>query len=310
MKLFKNKGDIYISKSNYKSSKEERILLSLLCVIVVFTVIFLIVVANKYDFSAKKFFATDKVIQNVESEDNLAETISNISGKTNFLVLETNDSKNTIFYATIIQADGDNLAYKATTLDGQTKINGVSLNDMYNNDGVKKLHENVQDYLGIKLDYFVQFTHSSFKEFVGHLGTFIYPSSETLKFSGGVGNDQYSVRISEGEQKINAKEMSDLLRYYVNEKQNYTIPNEIILYSLIGLINEDNNEKNEKLFRLFISDTNTNITVRDFANATKNVEIFSNNSKNMKVYSCIASYDSDYNLTQSAISNIQNYYSK
>ncbi len=266
MKIFKNRGDIYISKSGYKSSKEERILLSLLGVCVAFTIVFLIVLGNKYDYSIKKFFATDKVTQIVEEDEDNTDVLPVISGKTNYLVIETNDDKNCIFYAALIQADGDNLAYKVTTLSPQTKINGQAINDIFLKDGIKKLHESVADYFGFKVDYYVQFTHSSFKDFIGYLGTFLYPSSETLKFSGGQGDDQYSVRISEGEQKLNAKTYSDLLRYYINEKQNFEIPNEIMLYSFMGLINEENNEKAEKLFRIFISDTITNITVRDYAN--------------------------------------------
>lgn len=310
MKIFKNRGDIYVSKSGYKSSKEERILLALLGVCVAFTIVFVIVLGNKYDYSIKKFFATDKVTQIVDENEDVSEQIPVISGKTNYLMIETNDDKNCVFYAALIQADGDNLAYKVTTLNPQTKIQGKTINDIFLKDGIKKLHEVVGDYFGFKVDYYVQFTHSSFKDFIDSLGTFLYPSSETLKFSGGQGNDQYSVRISEGEQKINSKTYSDLLRYYVNEKQNFEIANEIMLYSFMGLINENNNEKAEKLFRIFISDTITNITVRDYANSAEKISIFSKNTQNVKVYSCVAAYDGEYNLTQEAMSNIENYFNK
>ncbi len=46
------------------------------------------------------------------------------------------------------------------------------------------------------------------------------------------------------------------------------------------------------------------------ANSAENISIFSNNTENIKVYSCVASYDTEYNLTQEAMSNIENYFNK
>ena len=60
MKLFKNRGDIYISKSTYKSSTEERVLLILLAIIIVFTIVFSAVLVHKYS-SVKEFFGGDEV---------------------------------------------------------------------------------------------------------------------------------------------------------------------------------------------------------------------------------------------------------
>ena len=52
MRIFKNRGDIYFSKTNKKKSTEQKILLIALTVIVLFSVVFMFIVGAKNDFSA------------------------------------------------------------------------------------------------------------------------------------------------------------------------------------------------------------------------------------------------------------------
>lgn len=56
MRLFKNRGDIYIPSTKFKSDLEQKILFAVLAFIVVFTIVFLAIFGIKYDFSVKKFF--------------------------------------------------------------------------------------------------------------------------------------------------------------------------------------------------------------------------------------------------------------
>lgn len=308
MRIFKNRGDIYIPKSGYKSSKEEQILLSLLGVVVVFTVAFVIIMGNRYDFSMKNFFASDKVIEE-QQEISTTATLPAISGKSNYLVVETNDKKDTVFYALLIQADRDNIAYKATILSPQTVIGTKSINQSFADGGIQGLFADMNNYFGFDINYYAHFTTSTFKDFVGDLGTFLYPSPESFKFSGGQGADEYSVRINEGESTINAKNFSNLLRYYVNEAKTYAIPNEIVLYALVGLIDEESQEDAQELFRTFIDNCSTNITVRDFASATDAMTVFTKSTDSIKVYSCVAQYDQNFTLTQESLKDIKGYFS-
>ena len=47
MRIFKNRGDIYFSKTNKKKSTEQKILLIALTVIVLFSVVFMFIVGAK-----------------------------------------------------------------------------------------------------------------------------------------------------------------------------------------------------------------------------------------------------------------------
>ena len=307
MKIFKNRGDIYIPKSNYKKSREETILKLLLVFIIIFTIVFLVLLGHKYKNPAS-FFGDGEVTttQIVINEEELPK----ISGKTNFMFLETDDEKSVIHYIILIQAEKDSKAYKVCSLSPQTKIDKESISEIYENGGGASLQTKLTEYFGFEINYFAEFDNSSFVEFGSKMGDIIYNSYEDIKFSGGSGDDKYTIRISEGEQNINSKELSNLLRYYSNEKKDYGIENEVILSALTQLFNEDNFEDSESLFRLFIKSSTNNITVRDFENAKNALMYFCYKNEDITVYSVQSKYDKKLVLTQQSVKEIKGYFSK
>lgn len=307
MKIFKNRGDIYISKAGYKSSREERILIILLVFIVAFTMAFGIVLHNKYD-SVKDFFAGDSVTV-TENNENL-EALPQISGKTNFLILETDKDETTIHYIYLLQADKDYLSYKVCALMPDMVIDGDSLMDIYSIGGGASLQTSLTSYFGFDIDYYASFDVDSFVEFAGKLGKFVYPSNDKIRFNGGGEDDEYAIRIAQGEQNIDSTALSNLLRYYSSEKVNLSKTNEIILYGLTQLFNEDNYEDREALFRLFISSATTNITVRNMQDGNDALYVFCKKNTDITVYSAKSQYDSNKNLTQNSVKEIKGYFSK
>lgn len=307
MKIFKNRGDIYISKAGYKSSREERILIILLVFIVAFTMAFGIVLHNKYD-SVKDFFAGDSVTV-TENNENL-EALPQISGKTNFLILETDKDETTIHYIYLLQADKDYLSYKVCALMPDMVIDGDSLIDIYSIGGGASLQTSLTSYFGFDIDYYASFDVDSFVEFAGKLGKFVYPSNDKIRFNGGGEDDEYAIRIAQGEQNIDSTALSNLLRYYSSEKVNLSKTNEIILYGLTQLFNEDNYEDREALFRLFISSATTNITVRNMQDGNDALYVFCKKNTDITVYSAKSQYDSNKNLTQNSVKEIKGYFSK
>lgn len=290
MKIFKNRGDIYISKSNYKSSTEERILLILLALIIVFTTIFAIILNTKYS-SVKEFFAGDEVTTEavgVNPEDNLPQ----IRGKRNFLIFETDSNKKIIHYIFLVQADRDNLSYKICTLSPKTVIDSVSIADIYTSGGGAALQTKLTAFLGIDIDYYADFDKDDFIAFINKLGTFVYPSDESVKFNDSVNNeDTYSVRLNKGEENITGNSLSGILRYYSNDGYKLEKANQVIIYALSGLFNEKNFDDSQSLFRLFINSSKTNITVRDFQDNIDAVEVFCKKNTDISVYTANAEYD-------------------
>lgn len=307
MKIFKNRGDIYIPKSGYKSSKEERILISLLVFIIIFTIVFLGLLSHKYS-SASQFFGEGEV-EVTQNSDTDEIVLPEISGKTNYLIFETDDLNENIHYIYLIEADKDSMAYKVCALSPDTMIDDQSVTDIFSLGGGASLQTKMTEYFGFEIDYFAQFTTSSFVEFANDLGSFVYPSNEEIKYSGGKADDTYTIHIKEGEQNIGGKELSNILRYYSKDKPNFERANEIMLYALTSLFNQDNYDDAQALFRLFISSASTNITVRDFENGKDAIQVFCYKNTDITVYSCTAQYEKNI-ISQNSVQEIKGYFSK
>lgn len=307
MRIFKNRGDIYISKSSYKGSKEERILIVLLAMIVVITVAFVVLLSQKYH-TVSDFFAEGEISTTVEGEgDEMA--LPKIEGKTNYLFFETDDEETTIHYAFLIQADKSELAYKVATIAPNTMIDDKSLFEIYSEGGGASLQTKLTEYFGIEIDYYAQFRNTQFVDFAKRMGSFVYPVGEEIKYTGGTGDDTYTLHMKEGEQTLGGKQLADILRYYCNDKVNYSAANEVILYALTGLFNEDNYEDVDYFFRTFISNCTTNITVRDFQNGKDAIMVFALRNMDVTVYSSIPSYEKNVMTAQSS-NEIKGYFSK
>ncbi|MBQ9531262.1 MAG: LCP family protein [Eubacterium sp.] len=306
MKLFKNRGDIYIPKSDYKKSKEEMILKILLVFIVIFTVVFLILLNHKYNSTAQFFGDGEVTTTQIAVEE---EELPKISGKTNFLIFETDDSQEIIHYIMLIQADRDTKAYKICSLSPETKIDNKSILEIYKSGGGASLQTKLTEYFGFEINYYAEFDNSSFVDFASKFGSMVCFSDEDIRFSGGGEDDKYTIHINEGEQNINGKELSNLLRYYCLEKKQYSLENELFLSALTQLFNEKNYEDCDSLFRLFIKSSTSNITVRDFENSKNALMIFCLKNTDITVYNTVGEYKSNV-LTQQSVKNIKGYFSK
>lgn len=309
MKIFKHRGDIYVSKSRYKSSREERILITLLILIVAVTIVFVTLLSSKYS-SFSQFIAGDEVsVSTTVADENDDISLPSISGKGNFLIYETDDEQSVIHYAYILQIDADDMAYKTCAISPDTKIDGKSIYSIYSTGGGAALQNKLTSYLGIDIDYYVGFKKGDFVEYENKFGSFVYPSKESVNYDGGEKEDTYSVRIKEGEQKLQAIDVTNLLRYYIADKKNYTLANEIILYGYTSLFNSDNYENSETLFRHLMSSSNTNITVRDFENNKEVLFVFSKKNTDVTIYSCEVKYKNN-TLTQESIKEMKGYFNK
>jgi anionic cell wall polymer biosynthesis LytR-Cps2A-Psr (LCP) family protein len=262
---------------------------------------------QKYS-TVSEFFADGEISTTVQSDDNEI-ALPSISGKTNFMIMETDEEESIIHYILLIQADNDSLSYKVTTLSPNMTIDGTSLLDLFESGGTASLQTRLTEYFGFEIDYYAQFEVDDFIEFANKMGSFVYPSNQEIRFSGGTGDDTYTIHINEGEQNISGKDLSNLLRYYSNDSVNYSTSNEVMLYALTELFNQDNFDDVESLFRMFITSSTTNITVRDFEDGKDALEVFCYKNTDVTVYSTIAEYENNA-LTQSSASEIKGYFSK
>lgn len=305
MRIFKNRGDIYIPSTKFKSDLEQKILLAVLAFVVVFTVVFLLILGFKYDFSAKKFFTPDGLkeqqVQNVE-------VLPEVEGKTNFLYLMNNEQTEEMYFCTMIQVDMDTLSYKACTLNPSTLADGKKLSDIYASGGAGSVVNAVNLLFGIDIDFYIDQSVDDYKKMFDSMGKVSYTILNDIKYKD-TSTYGFNIKIKEGEQLLDGDKASKIIRYYVAEEKNYSAVNDIFLVSLSQQINSENYEKREKLFSTFIDTASTNITVKNFAENIDSMKVLSSETTGVNVYSAEAQYEGN-SLTSSSVSDIQGYFTK
>jgi anionic cell wall polymer biosynthesis LytR-Cps2A-Psr (LCP) family protein len=224
--------------------------------------------------------------------------------------METDDSNQLIHYLFLLQADKDNLAYKVCALSPSMRLGEKNISEIYADGGGAALQIKMTEYFGLNINYYAQFKTASFVQFTEKLGSFIYNSNEKIRFSGGSGDDKYTIHIDEGESTIKGRDIANLLRYFSQEKENYEAENELILRAVTQLFNEENLEKDEQLFRLFIKSVKTDITVRDFENGKDAVYVFCQLSNDITLYTVQAQVDETNTLVPSSAQEIKSYFNK
>ncbi|MCC8073605.1 MAG: LCP family protein [Clostridiales bacterium] len=305
MRIFKNRGDIFFSKSNKEKSTEQKILLSLLIFIIVFTVVFLIAVGVKYDFSAKKFFEPENLTVTQENSDD--EALPEVSGKTNYVF--TVGEEGTLLFTYAIQVDMDNVAYKVSSFKSSTEVEDSTLAKIYSSGGVENVKNAVETLLDTDIDYYISMERKSYIEFFNDLGEVNYPVASDIKFRDSDSSVTYSVKIKAGEQTLDGSDAVNLIRYYLDEEGKTSMANEILLYCLSQQLNSENTENSEKLFSEFAGYSDTNITVRDFSLASDNLTVLSSENAGVAVYSAEAEYDEN-EITSDSLKTIKGYFVK
>ena len=109
MRIFKNRGDIFFSKTNKEKSTEQKILIIALVVIVIFSVIFLFVVGAKNEnivFIPDQFFLSSLMTGFISGENSIdfrnydffASQILKLQGENQLASLMEKSQRNTSLY--------------------------------------------------------------------------------------------------------------------------------------------------------------------------------------------------------------------
>ena len=305
MRLFKNRGDIYVPKTKFKSDVEQKVLISILAFIIVFTTVFVIFIGFKYDFSAKKFFTPDdlKVVA-VENDDVLPQ----VSGKKNYLFIMNNEDTKEMYFCTVIQVDLDTLSYKAATIKNDTQIEGKKLSEIYANAGGAGVQTNLNAYLGINIDYYVDESVNNFSDWFDSLGKVNYTLIDDVRYKD-TSRYGFNIKLKSGEQVLDGDKASKLLRYFAGEGDNISAVNDIFLAALSQQINVENYGQREKLFNVFIEKSETNFTVKDFTESVDGLKVLSDDTTGVNVYNVNTSCENG-KLTEQSLSDIKAYFAK
>ena len=163
-------------------------------------------------------FFGDGEITVTQNEVQNSVDLPSLTGKTNFLVMETDDTGKELHYLILIQADKASVSYKAAALSTELSLDGKKVKDIFDLGGGAELQARLTEYLGVEIDYYAVFDSASFVEFTGKLGTIIYPLNSDIRFSGGSSDDKYTIHFNEGEEKLSGRDISNLLKLRQSRK--------------------------------------------------------------------------------------------
>lgn len=305
MRIFRHRGDIYIPRTKEKSDIEQKVLISALCFILIFTIVFIALIAFKYNFSAKEFFKPN----NLEIVDTVEEEIlPEVSGKHNYLFIMNNGQTDEIYFASLIQVDMDALSYKVCTLDKNTQIDGKTLDEICLNTGEAGLMNSISSYFGINIDYYISESTDNYSDMFDLMGRVNYIVTSDVKYKD-TSRYGFNIKIKEGEQRLDGDQAMKLIRYYLAKEKNYSAVNDILLCSLSQQISGESFEKREKIFSTFIEKSRTNITVKNFTQNIDELKVLSSDTTGVNVYNVEIIYD-DSVVTEQSLANIKAYFAK
>lgn len=305
LRIFKNRGDIYIPRTKFKSDIEQKILLAGLSFVLIFTAVFVTFIAFKYDFSAQKFFKPDnmEIVENTDEE-----ILPEVSGKHNYLFILNNGQTDEMYFSSLIQVDMDAVSYKICTLDKNTQIDGKTIEEIYLNTGAAGLMNSMSTHFGINMDYYISESTDNFSDMFDAMGRVNYIVNADVKYKD-TSRYGFNIKIKEGEQNLDGDKASKLMRYYLVKEKNYSAVNDILLNSLSQQINAESFEKRERLFSVFIEKSETNITVKNFTQDLDNLKVLSSDTTGVNVYNVETGYDG-WNVNDASLANIKAYFAK
>lgn len=306
MRIFKNRGDIYFSKTNKEKSEEQKILIISLIAIVAFTIIFLIIVGAKNDFSIKKFFEPSNLSTTQVTQE---ETVSlpQVTGKTNYIVTVASDEN--LLFCELVQVDLDNVSYKICSLKSSTEVDGSTLGYIYSNSGAENVSSAVQSLFDCEIDYYIDMQSDDFADFFDTLGEVEYAVASDIKYKNNDIAVPFTLRLKEGEQTVKGSQAVNLVRYYLDVKKNETAANDFLLTALSKQINSDNYEKRDELFQKFVSCADTNITVRNYSAASDGITVLCNSQNGVSVYNAEIKYKKN-KITDKTLQQAKGYFKK
>ena len=308
MRIFKNRGDIYFSKSNKEKSKEQKILIIALVFILIFTVLFVGIVSYQNEFSLKKFFAPNGEI-NVEETQNEEQTadLPLVSGKTNYAVLVKN--KSNLLFTVLVQSDMDNKAFKVCTLKSSTKLDGQTVQSIFSSAQEVGVINAIKTNFGIDVDHYMSFENTVYEDFYDSLGNVHFPLSGEIRYRQNTIEPSYSLKLSAGEQSLEGKHFVNLIRYFLEAENNTSQANELFLNALMQQLNNKNLADGDDLFRKFSANAITDITIRDYSLSADKLTVIASDQQPMSVYNAQAEYDGDV-ITQDSLKSIKGYFVK
>lgn len=271
-------------KSNMKSDREQKLLFAGLGVLITGALVVLILFGVRYNFSLKEFFRPDDLQTAAESGDTQNVNLPDVSGKTNFVVLETDNDEEYFHFALLVQFDMDAKTFKAAAVGPDVRAENTALSQVYEQGGTQGVLRALASEFDLTVDNYFTFTDKNFTSMFDELGSAEYAFTDSIRDSLD-GSDGFYVRVGSGEQKIDGDLALRLIRYYCQMQNDYTACNDFLVSMLTSLFNDDlYTDRLDRFSSIINTTSDTDMTVSDYTQLEDVLQVACSEFTGMNVY--------------------------
>lgn len=201
------------------------------------------------------------------TNDDQTYSVSELSGKSVYLLMLTDDSSNADF-GFIITADFDSKNMTVASFDANQKLSdGKTYRDIYDTEFISGLKSRLNADFDLSVDKYVICTASQFKRIIASLGGVTVNVAEDVNYK----SSEFNVSLDKGTQKL-----SDEYAYKYLAIAEIQEKSRIMCDMLTSALTPENSEKSDDLFKIFVNNCKTDISVIDYSNSLEKLKIYSN----------------------------------
>lgn len=267
----KNGNDLFSKpkKVKHKNPHFKYIVLSFSLFIVILSAFSVFLFMRSLDFDFNNIIDRTSTEEPSDSPTNEAQTysVSELSGKSVYLLMLTDDSSNADF-GFIITADFDSKFITVESFDANHKLSdGKTYGDIYDTEFISGLKSRLNADYSVSVDKYVICTASQFKKIIASLGGVTVNVAEDVNYK----SSEFNVVLDKGTQKL-----SDEYAYKYLAVSEIDEKSRIMCDILTSALTPENSEKSDDLFKIFVNNCKTDISVIDYSNSLEKLRIYSN----------------------------------
>lgn len=267
----KNDNGLFSKPKNNKKSNPnlKYIVLSFSVFILILAVFSAFLFMRSVDFDLNNIVDRTNAEESSDSVSNNRQrySVSALTGKTVYLFMLTDDSSN-LDFGFVITADFDSKNITVASFDAKEKHDdGKSYAGIYDTAFINGLKLRLNDDYSVSVDKYIICTASQFKKIISSLGGVTVNVAETVNYK----SSEFNVILDKGTQRL-----SDEYAYKYLAISDIKDKSRIMCDILNSALTPENNEKSDALFKLFVNNCKTDISVIDYSNASEKLKIYSN----------------------------------
>lgn len=267
----KNNNGLFSKPKNNKkiNPKFKYIVLSFSLFITILAVFSAFLFMRSLDFDFKNIVDRTNVETPSDDASELQQSfsVSELTGKTVYLFMMTDNSSNADF-GFIITADFDSKKITVKSFNAKEKLaDGETYADIYSTDFIDGLKQRLSTDFSVSFDKYIVCTASQFKKIISSLGGVTVNVTQDVNYK----SPEFNVILDKGMQKL-----SDEYAYKYLAVSSEVERSHIMCDILNSALTPENTEKADALFKIFVNNCKTDISVIDYSNASEKLKIYSN----------------------------------